>query len=198
MNLKKLFTAAVVVLLLCEVLLILLSWTLSATMTDGVRSLLSEEGVRWLFGSYTDMLQSQWLVWLLLLSMAAGCLWGSGLLTELRTFYHSYRIRFALRLTLVFLLVYVAVIIMLTAVPHASLLSVTGSLWPSPFSRALIPVLSFGIVLCSMLFGLVSHHFATLSDAVFSLCQGIAKAAPLFLLYVLLMQLLSSFRFAIT
>ena len=77
MNLKKLFTAAVVVLLLCEVLLILLSWTLSATMTDGVRSLLSEEGVRWLFGSYTDMLQSQWLVWLLLLSMAAGCLWRS-------------------------------------------------------------------------------------------------------------------------
>lgn len=195
MNIRKLFAVAVVVLLLCEALLIVVSWTLSATMTEGVHSLLSGEGVRWLLGSYTDMLQSQWLVWLLLLSMAAGSLWGSGLPTALRTSHHSYRIRVALRLTLVFLLVYVAVIVMLTAVPHAALLSVTGSLWPSPFSHALIPILSLGIVLCSVLFGLASRNFASLSDAVHALCQGIAKAAPLFLLYVLLMQLIASFRF---
>lgn len=195
MNFRKLFAAVVVALFLCEVLLIVVSWTLSAMMTDGVRSLLSGEGVRWLLGSYTDMLQSQWLIWLLLLSMAAGCLWGSGLLTALRSPRQSYRIRAALRLTLVFLLVYVAVIVMLTAMPHAALLSVTGSLWPSPFSRALIPLLSFGIVLCSILFGLASRNFASIIDVVHALCQGIAKAAPLFLLYMLLMQLIASIQF---
>ena len=33
-----------------EVLLIILSWLLSATRMEGVRSLLSSEGIRWFFG----------------------------------------------------------------------------------------------------------------------------------------------------
>ena len=48
-------------LLIAEAVLILLSWILSAMRVDGVRSLLSGEGVRWFFGNFTTMVASPWL-----------------------------------------------------------------------------------------------------------------------------------------
>jgi aminobenzoyl-glutamate transport protein len=74
-------TVSVIALLLiaAQVLLVLLSWLLSAMMTEGVHSLLSGEGVRWFFGSFTHMVASPLLAWLLLLCMAGGCLVKSGL-----------------------------------------------------------------------------------------------------------------------
>ena len=80
---KRLVTYTAVGLLLAEVLLILVSWLLSATMTEGVRSLLSTEGIRWFFGQFTSMQASPWLVWLLLLSVAWGSVSGSGLIASL-------------------------------------------------------------------------------------------------------------------
>ena len=66
------------VLLIAEGMLVIVSWLLSATMMEGVRSLLSSEGIRWFFGSYTDMMASPLLVWLLLMLSALGCLQQSG------------------------------------------------------------------------------------------------------------------------
>ena len=54
-------------LLIAEAVLILLSWILSAMRVDGVRSLLSGEGVRWFFGNFTSMVASPWLAWLMLM-----------------------------------------------------------------------------------------------------------------------------------
>ena len=77
---KKLVAYIALALLLTEVALLLLSWLLSATMAEeGVRSLLSPEGVRFLLGGFTSFLQKPLLIWLLLLSMAWGCIQGSGL-----------------------------------------------------------------------------------------------------------------------
>ena len=147
------FGVLMLLLLIAEVVLILLSWILSAMRVDGVRSMLSGEGVRWFFGNFASMVASPWLAWLLLLLVALGCLQKSGLIRQPHT---SYRDRMALRLTFVFLVLYVGVCFSLTAVPHAVLLSSTGSLFPSPFSRSIIPILSFGIILVSVSFGLVS------------------------------------------
>ena len=66
------------VLLLAEVMLIILSWLLSTAMMEGVRSLLSSQGIRWYFGSFTSIMASPLLVWLLLLLSAWGCLQQSG------------------------------------------------------------------------------------------------------------------------
>ena len=107
----------------------------------------------------------------------------------------SYRHRVALRTALVFLLLYVAAILALTVTPHAVLLSATGRLFPSAFSRALVPVIAFGITLVSLPYGLMSGRFRNLSDAVSSLSYGIAKAAPLFVLYVLAAQFVASLYF---
>lgn len=179
-------------LLIAEVVLILLSWILSAMRVDGVRSMLSGEGVRWFFGNFASMVASPWLAWLLLLLVALGCLQKSGLIRQPHT---SYRDRMALRLTFVFLVLYVGVCFSLTAVPHAVLLSSTGSLFPSPFSRSIIPILSFGIILVSVSFGLVSGRFQTLADVLDALSFGCRKGAPLFIFYILLIQLYESLRF---
>ena len=163
---KRLYYHLILALAVAEVVLVLLSWLLSATQTEGVTSLLSSEGLRWFFGSFVSMLVSKWLVWLLLLSMAGGCLWQSGLL---KVSLNGYRERIAFRTTLILFLLYVLVIVALTAVPHAQLLSATGRLFPSPFSRALVPVVAFGLLLHSAVYGWASGRFTSFADVIDSL-----------------------------
>lgn len=178
-------------LLLAEVLLILLSWILSATMTEGVRSLLSGEGIRWFFGCYTSIVASPPLAWLVLLLIAAGYMRQSGIMSRQQ----SYRDRMALRASLVFLAIYVSVILLLTAMPHAVLLSATGSLVPSPFSRSLVAVVAFGLVLLAVVFGVMSGRLRTLADILDSLSEGIRRGAPLFIIFILAMHLYASLKF---
>lgn len=197
---KRLLSNTVVILMLAELVLVLVSWLLSATMTEGVRSLLSSEGVRWYFGSFTAMFTSPWLVWLLLLAVASGSLWQSGLPQILQSGLSSvtYRERAALTAVLLLLLLYVVVLALLTLVPHAVLLSSTGALFPSAFSRALVPFVAIALLLASFTYGLMSGQFVTLSDAVWSLTYGIGKAAPLIVLYLLLMQFYESIMFVLS
>ena len=186
----------IIALAVAEVVLVLASWLLSATIAGNVRSLLSSEGVRWFFGSFSSMLASPWLVWLVLLSVAGGCLWRSGL-AQLRmplTALH-YRQRVALRTTLVLALLYVAAVLALTLVPHAVLLSATGRLFPSPFSRAVVPIVSFGVLLTSVAYGWASGHYRSSSAVIAAMSSGIAAAAPLFVLYIVLVQFYESLCF---
>ncbi len=188
---SKLISVIVVFLILAETLLVLLSWLLSAMMTSGVRSLLSSEGIRWFFGQYTEMLQSPLLVCMLLLSLAGGALVRSGLFSRPVT----YRQRLGLQLSLGLLVIFVSVVLLLTIVPHAILLSATGTLFPSPFSRALIPILAMGVLSISVTYGLAARTFTNLDDIIQSVSWGVSKAAPLFLLYVLAIQFFESLCF---
>ena len=194
---RRLFSYLVCTLALAEALLVLLSWILSATMTEHVHSLLSSEGIRWFFGSFSAMLASPWLVWLLLLAMAGGCLWQSGILLPLTSHPSllTYRHRMALRTTVGIVVLYVLAILALTVVPHAVLLSATGQLFPSPFSRALVPIVSFGVLLASAVYGWASGRFSSFADVIASLAYGIQQAAPLFILYVVAVQFYASLKF---
>lgn len=196
---KRVFAWGVTVLVLAELVLVLVSWLLSAAMTGGVRALLSSEGVRWLFGSFTSMLASPWLVWLLLLAVAIGSLWQSGLpqLLRRRATPVTYRERTALTAVVLLLLLDVVVLATLTLVPHAVLLSSTGALFPSAFSRALVPIVTFALLLASFTYGLMSGSFASLTDAVWSFTVGIRKAAPLIVLYFLIKLFYESLRFVL-
>lgn len=179
------------VLLLAELILILVSWLLSATMTEGVRSLLSSEGIRWFFGSFVGIMASPLLVWLLLSLIAWGSLQKSGLLAMQQ----SYREKVALRSALLLLILYVVVILLLTVTPNAFLLSITGSLFPSAFSRSLVPIIAFGIVLMSISFGVMSGRINSLPAVLETLSFGISKGAELFVLYILIMQFYESLWF---
>ena len=185
-------------LLLSELLLVILSWLLSATRMEGVRSLLSSEGIRWFFGNFTEMVASPLLVWLLLGLCAWGCLQYSGLLSffilQSSTSYR-YREKVAMRTSLVFLVIYVVIIALLTLTPHAILLSATGSLFPSAFSRSMVPIVCFGICLVSLVFGLLSGRLRGFADILEALSTGIAKGAPLIIVYLFAIQLYESLRF---
>ena len=187
-------------LVVAELLLVILSWLLSATRLEGVRSLLSSEGVRWFFGSFTEMVASPLLVWLLLGLCAWGCLQRSGLLTfspfHLFTFCPlTYRDKVAMRVSLVFLVLYLIVIALLTLAPHAILLSATGLLFPSAFSRSLVPIVCFGLCLVSLVFGLISGRLHGLADILEALSTGIAQGASLIIIYLFAIQLYESLRF---
>ena len=190
-------------LLMAELLLFILSWLLSATRMEGVRSLLSSEGIRWFFGSFTEIVASPLLVWLLLGLCAWGCIQRSGLLSLFTSSpFHlftlsplTYREKVALRVSLVFLVIYVVMIALLTLMPHAILLSATGSLFPSAFSRSLVPIIAFGLCLVSITFGLVSGHLRDIGDTFAALSSGIAQGAPLIILYLFLIQFYESLRF---
>lgn len=201
---KERLGAVALVLLLAEVLLVILSWLLSATRMEGVRSLLSSEGIRWFFGSWQSLFASPLLVWLLLCLIAWGCLRKSGLsrcftLHASRFNPHSspftYRDRLALRVSLVFLVIYLVILALLTLTPHAILLSATGHLFPSAFSRSLVPVAAFGVCLVSVTFGLVSGRLHSLGDILDALSTGIARGASLIVVYLFAIQLFESFRF---
>lgn len=196
--LKRLLVWSVEALVVAELLVVLGSWLLSATMAENVRSLLSSEGIRWFVGNFAAVLAQPWLVWLLLLAMAGGGLWRSGVLSVFTISggpVRNYRQRVAWHTALAFLIIYIVVILLLTLVPHAILLSATGRLFPSPFSRALLPIIAFGLLLLSVVYGVVSGRFASITDVFDSLTFGIGKAAPLFVFYVVLIQFCESLRF---
>ena len=188
---KRFLPHIALVLMLLQLLLILVSWLLAAAFPfSGIRSLLSSEGLRWLLGHFSDVLATPLLVNILLLSMACGMAVRSW---QRRT--RGYRERSARIITLLLLAVYVAAVLLLSAIPHAVLLSATGTLWPSPFSRSLLPLIAFGITLLAGVYGIIAGRYNTLSDLYDALLYGLSIGSPWLLFYVLITQIYESLRF---
>lgn len=101
----------------------------------------------------------------------------------------------AFRVAALFTLAYVAVIALLTLLPHAVLLSPTGTLWHSPFSRALLPLTFLGTMLFGVVYGLVARTFTSLHDIIEAMLNGLRSAAPLLFAYMLLMPLALALRY---
>jgi len=188
------------ILLLAQIILVLLSWLLSATRLEGVRSMLSSEGIRWFFGSFTQHVGSPLFVWLVLMLIALGALQRCGIVNifipkkSVKTSL-TYRDRIAIRVSFVFLIIYIAIICLLVFMPHAILLSATGELFPSAFSRSLIPIIAFGFVVFAISFGLMSGKMKTLGNILESLSYGISRGAPIIIIYILAIQFYASLRF---
>ena len=190
---SKICAYAMLLLALAQIVLVLLSWLITAAMPEAFpRSMLSPEGIRWFFGSFTENMESPWLVGLLLICIAWGTLQTSGLLHFDRTIY---RHRNALRLVLIELVLFVAVILLLTVVPHAILLNVMGGIEASSFSRSLLPYICFAIIVMSLSFGAVSNRLQGIEAMGESLSEGIRMAAPYFVIYILANQLYSSIEY---
>ena len=181
-------------LLLAQFAVILLSWLVTAAMPEEpLRSLLSSEGVRWYFGHLIENLSSPFLSWLLVLSVAVGAVRSSHIFSI--KFPLTFRQRFALQLVGVELLIFLAIIVSLTLLPHAILLSVTGHLYPSSFSLGIIPVGAFALMVFSVSYAVACGEVQRIEDAFKMLTSGIITAAPLFVIYPLAVQLYTSILF---
>lgn len=191
-----------VVIVVLQMALMLFSWIINTIEPSlPVRSMLSGEGVRWLFGRFVPTLGSPLLVWFVLCSVAWGAFLRSRLYDVLRlVLSHQpvpFRCRHALFTSLALLFVIVVGVVLLAFIPHAELLGVTGELYPSAFSDGLIPLLAFTVMALSVVYGIVSGELPNAKAIYASLYYGLRKSAPLLPIYILAMQLYGSVRFVL-
>lgn len=200
-NSRRLLPIVAIVLLAMQVVLVLASWIIDVIYPSAdIRPLLSSEGIRWFVGSFTDILLTPLLVWLLLAAIAAGSIYHSGLakaISDRRRQPLSYRQRHALALSIVVLVIITVIIILLTFIPHAILLGVSGSFIPSPFSSGLIPVVAFTATVVSITYGLTFGTIVSITDIYDNLCHGLRYIVPLIPIYILAMQLYRSLMFCL-
>ena len=180
-----------------QLIAVLGSWIFKAVNSElPLRSLLSAEGIRWMVGSIGDNLAGRGLVWLLLGSMAFGSVKFCGILDVPRKWKAmSFWDHFGLMVALAELLVIVVLTLLLTVLPHAVLLGVTGNLYPSSFSKSLFFIVCLSVCFISVSFGVVSSRLRSLEEVCDCLVAGIAYTLPLWLIYVLAIELYASLQF---
>ena len=187
---KKVLAYLALTLGIAEVGVVLISWLLTAAMSESfTHSLTSPEGIRWFTGHFVDHLTSAWLVWLVLISISIGVVKQSRVLHFDHT---QYRQRTALRLMLFELVFFVGILLALTLMPHAILLNAVGTLFPGPFTQSLIPYICFSVVVMSMSYGIMSESIKGICQVYDAMNQGIRLLSPCFLFYILVMQLYTS------
>lgn len=187
---KKVLAYLALSLGIAEVVVILVSWLLTAAMPESfAHSLTSPEGIRWFTAHFVDHLTSVWLVWLVLISITIGVVKQSRVLHFDHT---QYRQRTALRLMLIELCISAGIMLALTLLPHAILLNAVGTLFPGPFTHSLIPYICFSVMVMSMSYGIMSESIKGISQVYDAMNQGIRLLSPCFLFYILVMQLYTS------
>lgn len=172
-----------------QLILVLFSWIITAVEPSlPFRSLLSAEGVRWLFGGFVTFVGSQLLVWLLVCSMAWGTFVCGGLRDAVVAVFRrkplSYRSGSALIAASLLFLAMLVFLSLLAFLPHALLLGVTGCLFPGTFASGIVPALAFTVLLPSLLYGALDGRLTSLSAAYSSLTFGVFKAVPLLPVYI--------------
>lgn len=197
---RKLFPTIAIILVIIQVFLVLFSWIVAAVVPSlPLKSLLSGEGIRWFMGSFANNISNQFLVWMLLWAMSYGSFVKSGLGNAIiklgKGVGLTYRQRHAVYSSIAVFVLSCICIILLAFVPHAILVGVSGNLFPSPFSAAIVPILAFVLMVMSLLYGMLCGTFAGIGDAFNSLCSGIIMSAPLFPIYILAIQLFYSTLF---
>lgn len=185
-----------------ELLTVLGSWVVVAAWPElPYRSLISFEGLRWLLGSFTESMSTPLLVWLIVWAIALGAASESGLwkaaVSSCKAHALSYRERIGLTIVFAELLLAIVIGLLLTCLPHALLLNAMGHLYPSAFSASIIPFSAFLVVICSLTYGSASGQMTSFETAYGILTCGIRRFAPVFPLYILLMQLVAAINFVL-
>ena len=171
-----------------QLVAVLGSWIFKAVNPElPIRSLLSSEGIRWMVGHFGDNLAGRGLVWLLLGSMAYGSVRFCGILDVPRKWKAmSFWDHFGLMVALAELLVIVVLMLLLT---------VTGNLYPSSFSKSFFLMVCLSVYFISVAFGVVSSRLRSLEEVCDCLVAGIVYTLPLWLIYILAIELYASLRF---
>ena len=187
-------------LVVLQLVLVMASWIMTAAMPElPMRSLLSAEGIRWFFGHFAENINSQVLVSFVLLAVAIGAVMFSGVAESLSGIVFHRKTRYMERVALwavaIELAIAAIVVILLTSVPHAILLSVTGHLFPSSFSQSLIPIVSVTLLICSLSFGIVSGKLSSMGLVYETMTYGLVCYAWLIPIYIFAIELYSSVLF---
>ena len=186
-------------LLLFQIMVVILSWMIKTIYPDfNGRSLLSGEGVRWFLGNFTNNVASNILVWIILIGLSWGSIRASNILQVFkRSHTLSYRERLGFRVVLIEIMIWVIVIVLLSFIPHAAMLSITGQLFPSSFSKSIVPLIAFIALFSSITYGLIIGRLGKGNLIIEALSNGIKQIAPYIIIYIILVQLIYSIKFVL-
>ena len=186
-------------LLLLQIMVVILSWMIKTIYPEfNGRSLLSGEGVRWFLGNFTNNVASNILVWIILIGLSWGAIRSSNILQVFkRSHTLSYRERLGLRIVLIEIMIWFTVIALLSFIPHAAMLSITGQLFPSSFSKSIVPLITFIALFSSITYGLIIGRLRKGNLIIEALSNGIKQIAPYIIIYIILVQLIYSIKFVL-
>ncbi len=190
---NTLFAIIVLGLILVQALLIFCAWIFCALYpTVYIRSLLSEDGIRWLFSTCVENLLSPLLIWIIMFGVSIGVFMKSGFRNVCRNKHDKqieYRKNFSFYLSVVVALILLLGYLFLSFAPHAILVGVTGSLYPSAFSFSIVPFCAFILFIVSTVYGFSSGIISDLGSWMDSMRYGIQIISPLLLIYLIGMEL---------
>ena len=194
---KRLCAILSITLLVLQVLIVPASWIISAVApSSGVHSLISEGGIRWLVGQYSDNVSTSVLVYIIIAFISYNMFVNSGLLSAIISKSKlSMQQKFALRVMAVVLILFITALAYLTIPPHAVLLSVTGNLFPSSFSDGLIPLLCFEVFILSLIYGIFGGTITSINGFWNCVTKESNSLLPVLFLYLLSIQLYHCFVF---
>lgn len=186
-------------LLLLQIMVVILSWMIKTIYPEfNGRSLLSGEGVRWFWGNFTNNVASNILVWIILIGLSWGAIRASNILQVFkRSHTLSYRERLGFRVVLIEIMIWFTVIALLSFIPHAAMLSITGQLFPSSFSKSIVPLITFIALFNSITYGLIIGRLRKGNLIIEALSNGIKQIAPYIIIYIILVQLIYSIKFVL-
>ncbi|MCR4920132.1 MAG: hypothetical protein K5945_00290 [Bacteroidaceae bacterium] len=146
------------------------SWILSLLGLP-VRSMFSDEGLRWLFLHGAESMFSYGAMACTACLVALGSVEYSGMDGS------EYR-RTPFLVSLFFAAIIDALLLLAMLHPHSPLISLTGSLWPSPFLHGLPFALCIGLQFVALIYALQMRRVNDLHSFVEFLVAGLVRYAP--------------------
>lgn len=188
MNRPKLFVITALSLCTVQILVILVSWIVSAVFPAyGFNSLLSGSGVRWLLTCWLNNGCSEMTTAFLFGGFFVGAFVWSGLPKKITSFRScGYDEKFAVMMFFFVMIVGITVCLFFALYPHSPLLGITGTLVAGPFLKASFFVLGSALFGGSVIFSLLSGKVKSWEDAACALVYGLKAVAPLTVVLFLL------------
>lgn len=180
MNKNKFLSYLILLLLVVAVMLPIFSWILSALGFD-CKSLLSEEGWRWIFYNIPIACANRWTTLCLCAMIGMGSIIRCGILDRKKKEDAN-----ALYLVLIVLVLLLAIILLSALHPHSPLLSITGQLKNSPFIQGLPTVFIWCVIFLSILYAIQTRRVRTVEDFSDLLTYGIRRFASVLVVVMLL------------
>lgn len=177
------------ILLIAMAVIAVASWGL-ASLGLSVESLLSDEGLRWLFSQSAETALAPFCQWLLLLAIVVGAAAHSGLLAR------GPRDGLARRSALVVWLLCVSVLALLFLAPWSPLRSATGRLFPTPFLLGFLRALAVSVVIAAAVHAGVSGRLRTWPQYVTLIFIGIQRFAPWLVIVLMAVMLIHIINYA--
>lgn len=165
---KKLIRSVLRAYVLGTAVLIVLLWLVSWLMgiyIDGVESVLTSNGIRWLVGNLMENFKSMPLAEIICGLMGVSVLRESGIV-KLFDGHISLKQKRAIQITAVFIAVFALLFSLLLLLPDAILLSAFGGLDNSPLMKGLYGIVMLFVLLIGNIYGYTSGRFVNLHDFV--------------------------------